>query len=237
MSIRPCAHPRCRDQDGNPRLTTQNICDPCRRHLRRQLDWLRDDYVFIKAFMPRPAANDTSGRTVRLSFGHPSEWASDTCWTIAKALNRIEDDLREELGDEPPANVHTARETEVVIRAHRYLANRFHDLCDRDPEIAEDAAVTIHELRSLIRRTLGYNRERQKLDGIACPTCDVAALVRSTGQVDCENCGRIITEDRYPLLTRIILNEKLDDLIDAYDATHGTPTDGGDCAHGVTLSH
>lgn len=215
-AVAPCIHPRCRDQDGNPRLTTQTMCDPCRNHYRRQLDWLRDDYLFIKAFMPKPSHGEQSRRVEQLSYGHPSEWATDTARTIAKVLNRIEDDLREHLGDEPGANIYTAPELHVTRTAHAYLTARFDSLCTF-PE-ADGAVTDIHELHRTIRSTLGYNPQRQHLTGVRCPTCDVAALVRSVGQIDCEQCGRIITESLYPLLTRIVAEESLDAIIDAYDS-------------------
>lgn len=216
MAVRPCIHPRCRDSEGNPRLTTQTMCDPCRNHYRRQLGWLRDDYLFVKAFMPRPIASDTGRGGRKVTYGHPNEWATDTARTIAKVLNKYEDDLREELGDPPPANIHTAPEAHIVAEAHRYLAARFPQLCTFTA--AEGAAEDIHSLHGTIRAALGYNKQVQHLTGVRCPTCDYAALVRSVGQIDCENCGRIITETLYPLLTRIVLEESLDTLIEAYDS-------------------
>ena len=53
-AVHPCAHPRCDDGYGNRRLTTQTMCDPCRNHYRKQLDWLVLDYVTIKATLPAP---------------------------------------------------------------------------------------------------------------------------------------------------------------------------------------
>lgn len=220
--IGPCVHPGCRDQDGNPRLTTQTTCDNCRRFLAKQLNWLHEDYIFIKAYMPKP---DTTGprRRTQITYGHPSAWATDMCRLIAEQLNRIEDDLREELNDAPPANIHTAPEQHVMQSAYDYLKVRIDLLSDRDPDIATDAAETITALHSAVRRTLGYNHVKQRLEGVACPSCDVAALVRSVGQIDCENCYRIITETLYPLLTRIVLDDALDALIDEYDTHHNTP--------------
>lgn len=224
-TVRPCIHPRCHDQDGNPRLAYQPLCDSCANHLHRQINWLRDDYLFLKAFMPKPARTEHGVRTGRIEYGHPSEWATDTCRTIAKVLNRTEDDIRDELHDKPPANIWTAREQHLVTEAHRYLTTNWQRIITNSSrESLEGAATDIHELHRTIRRTLGYTRERQHLDGIACPACDTAALVRSTGQIDCEACGIIVTEDRYPLLTRIVIDEKLDELLHAYDTRHADTT-------------
>ena len=55
MNVSPCVHPRCSNADGDPRLTTTGMCEPCRRRYRRELDWLSADYWQIAATMPTPA--------------------------------------------------------------------------------------------------------------------------------------------------------------------------------------
>lgn len=219
MNINPCAHPRCRDQDGNPQLTQQTICDPCRTHLARQIDWLRDDYLTLKAFMPQPKTTDQI-RSTRVQFGHPTEWASDMAYAIAKNLNRIEDDARADLGDPPGFNIYTAREIEVMKSAHHYISARLDRIIDTNADTATDLADTVHDLHGTVRRTLGYNKQVQRLPGAHCPTCDAATLTRTVGQIDCESCGRIIPEKDYERLAHILAWDAIDRVIQQYEGRH-----------------
>lgn len=213
----PCVYPGCDDghEDHDPRLTYNVVCNSCRRRYGKLLDWLLEDYVTIKAGMPRPAQRPGDGSKhmspKAKSFGHPAEWPSDRAALIADQLNELEHDLREHLGD--GAAVHPrVEEAHRVKRAYDYLTqnNHFDALC-RHPA-AGDYADNLTQLHSENRSRLGLTRFSQKLP-VPCPSCDVAALVRSVGQVECSHCHRVIQEDQYPFLVRMVL----DDLIDAYD--------------------
>lgn len=209
-AVAPCIHPRCNDGNGNPQLTTLIMCDPCRRHYRRELEWLVLDYVTLKTWMPSPVRRGTQVRhIVATSFGHPAQWASDNCALIADSLTEIEDGLRESLGS-PVAPPKTVGEAARVNHAYQYLRVRFTELCTYP--IADGSVVDIHDLHQSIRKALGMTAFRQRLP-MPCPSCDLAALFRYVGQVECDECGRIVREEDYPMLTRIAL----DALIDAYD--------------------
>lgn len=220
MSIGRCKHPRCRDSDGNPRLTAETICEPCRNHLGKQLDWLKADYANLKQHFPKPATGERPQiKTAARTYGHPAEWASDMARAIARNLNRLEDDARADLGEPPGFNHATARESSLVESAHRYLTTRLHRIIDASADTAEDLAATVHDLHRTVRRTLGYNRQVQRLPGARCPSCDHAALTKTVGQVDCGYCGRIITEDEYDRLAAILAYDALNALIAQHEAT------------------
>lgn len=209
-AVHPCAHPRCDDGYGNRRLTTQTMCDPCRNHYRKQLDWLVLDYVTIKATLPAPTSSgEKVRRSARQSFGHPREWASDRAALIAQVFNEHEDALRETLALKPSMNPH-GNEARLINDAHRFLTDHFTDLC-QSPDAA-DIAESISELHHQNRSALGLTRLARRLP-MPCPDCETVALVQSVGQIDCHSCGRVVKEDLYPLLTRMAL----DTLIDEYD--------------------
>lgn len=215
MTQAPCVYPRCDDgtEEHEPRLTFNVVCNPCRKRFGKVLDWLREDYVVIKTGLPSPARRPGDGSKHQSpkakSFGHPAEWPSDRAALIADQLNELEHDLREHLGD--GAAVHPrVEEAHRVKLAHEYLTRHFDALC-RHPAI-EDYAANLIEIHSQNRSRLGLTRLVQKLP-TPCPQCSVAALVRSVGSIDCVECGYNVPEDKYPLLTRIVL----DDLIRAYD--------------------
>jgi hypothetical protein len=213
--IRPCIHPRCNDGTGNKELTDDTMCRHCRRWYRRELTWLVEDYVILKSSLASYPSNlwDSSAGPSRESFGHPAEWASDTCRDIADLLDHIKDELESVTGKVSSATAHVASETVRVNTAYRYLSTRF-DLLVTYPD-AEATCGAIHDTHKTIRRALGYAKWSQRLP-VPCPTCNTAALVRTVGLITCGECSRVIREDDYPMFTRIAL----DYLIDAYDDTH-----------------
>lgn len=215
MNLSSCVHPRCDDGTGtgNHVLTTQHMCDHCRNRLNRQLGWLIEDYVTLKTELTQPGSgSDTTRRTTRQAFGHPAEWASDTCRDIAGLLNDAEDQLRAQQGD-PPA-LYVAPETVKVRDARTYLQARWDDFCE-SPNVGGFAGAVI-DTHAVIRGALGLTKFAQRLP-TPCPSCDIAALTRYISHIECGSCGRIIREDDYPLFTRIATDAALDALIEDYD--------------------
>lgn len=213
--IRPCIHPRCDDGTGNPSLTTLTMCDPCRHRVTRTINWLIEDYTLLKTTLPTPvrASDTTPGTPTFGPTGHPSEWASDTARLIAVTLNETENALRDHLGHDPAVHPHVP-EPVMLRHAHRYLTAHLDDLCTFPG--ARAAATEFGDLHHEVRRGTGQTRFQQRLP-TPCPTCDVAALIRYTGHIICESCGRIIREEDYGLFARIAADAALDDLIDQYD--------------------
>lgn len=207
-TIKPCIHPTCDDGTGNRSLTTLVMCDRCRRHYRRQLDWLIEDYITLKSSLPRPMSRQGVNRGHPESFGHPAEWASDHCRDIAGMLNDAEDELRA-ITDSGPA-IYVDLEAHKVASAYRYLTDRWETFCTfPQADVYADMVISTHQT---IRAGLGLTKWARKLP-VPCPSCDVAALTQSVGLITCGDCGREIREADYPLFARIAL----DYLIDAYD--------------------
>lgn len=213
----PCVYPGCDDgtegDERTPRLTRNVICNSCRRRYGKVLGWLVMDYVVIKSAMPSPTKRPGDGSKYSSpkakSFGHPAEWPSDRAAMIADHLNELEHDLREHLAD--GAAVHPrVLEAARVRLAYEYLTRHFDALCIHPA--AGDYAENLADLHGKNRTLLGQTRMVEKLP-TPCPTCGVAALVRSIGQIDCGGCHRVIEESQYPFLVRMVLN----DLITAYD--------------------
>ena len=212
-TVSPCRFPRCRDKDGNPRLTSEPVfCLGCQSLYRKLLGWLVLDFLALRQF-PSPARIEGDGSKHQeqksKSFGHPAEWASDTMSEIAQSLNWAEDGLRDELGHEPP--IHPYASEVILIRSgFNYLSAQFQRLCTYSA--AEDTAIEFDDLHRKIRRKLGHTRYVQRLP-TPCPWCDVAALVRSVGQIDCGECGKSIADQHYEWFANLVL----DAMIDAYD--------------------
>lgn len=213
----PCVYPRCDDgtTEHEPILTVHVVCDSCRKQYAKVLHWLVMDYVTIKSSMASPVRRAKDGSKhvspKAKTFGHPAEWASDAARKIAQLLNDLENDLRDHMGDEPPLNPFYP-EVVLVQRAYQYVTAHFEDLV-RFP-LAADWWDVLIDLHGKMRSSLGQTRFVEHLP-TPCPSCDVKSLVRSIGQITCSNseCGRVITEDQYPFLTRIVI----DDLIRSYD--------------------
>ncbi len=209
MTVRPCIHPGCHDTDGNPRLTDQTICDPCRHHYRATLRRLVLDYINIRTTWPTPARRETTRRTRPGTSGHPREWASDTLADIAGTLDGIEDGLRDHLTDTPAGAPRVAAEARIVARAYKYLDRHFEALCGYPGAAA--SVVEITDLHRRIANQLGQNRLHTRLP-TPCPTCLHITLVRTidrnrTDSISCDNCAREIPEDHYGLYARILLDE------------------------------
>ncbi len=215
--IGPCQYPRCRDADGNPRLTQATFCDSCQRRYRKLLDWIVLDYTLLRHDLPAPVRLEADGSDHAApkskSFGHPAEWASIKAAEIADSLNWAEDGLRDLLGHEPPPHP-GSREVGRVAHAYRYLTDQFAALCNYDA--AADTAIELAELHHKVRRMLGYTRIVQLLP-TPCPWCDTAALVRDVGSIECRECGKTVTETHYDWLA----NYLIDAIIDAYDTPIG----------------
>lgn len=211
-NISPCVFPGCRDNDGNPRLTRDTICESSRRFYAGMLDKLALHYILIRRDMPAPAAppGEKVMRIVAKTYGHPAEWASDTARAIADLLNDTHDGLAEHLHREPPPHPQS-RELGRVAAAHHFLTVNFHDLCVWPA--AADTAEALHDLNRRIRSGLGHTDPRRFLP-VPCPNCDVLGLIRTldedgTDRVDCHSCGEVIPSDRYAWWTRTLLEETL----------------------------
>lgn len=189
------------------------MCDACQARLRRELRWLVEDYVTLKTFLPSPVRR--SGGQIRhtqqTSFGHPAQDASDACREIAWVLNRIEAGLRAHVGDRPAPTLETtaglAAEDELLNHAYVYLRGHLEQLCDW-PDVGYHAAA-VHDTHATNRAKYGLTRRIERLT-LPCPDCDVVMLVQDVGKITCENCGREIREEQYPMLERIAIRWKID---------------------------
>jgi hypothetical protein len=215
-------YPGCCDSDGNPRLTGDTICRPCRRRYRRTIDGLVLNYVTLRATMPKaPIRGERDTQTSRTARepGHPAQWASDTCRAIADALDEASDSLRDHLGHLPPPP-RTNAEGRRVDHAHATLVSRFDNLCAYPG--ADATAHELHDLSSKVAWGLGHGNARQALP-TPCPDCGIVPVFRTirvnrTDSIECDACGRTISEEHYGLYTRIIVGE----LIAAVDTDNAT---------------
>lgn len=212
-TVHPCTNPRCRDQDGNPRLTHHQLCDPCHHRLRRILDRIVIDYVILRSTYPKPTSTQ-SRRAPGYTSGHPAQWASDTARHIADLLDATSDAIRDQLNHLPPPPRQRA-ETRVVEHAYATLTARTQQLADYPG--AGDTLQELEETHHRIRHALGQDRHRVLLPA-PCPSCGNLGVTRTIGDdrsdtIQCHNCGRTITEGEYGLYARIII----DDLLDAAD--------------------
>lgn len=215
--LEPCIYPRCDDgsEAHEPRFTYDTVCNSCRKRYGKLLGFVLMDYVTLKSSLGSPIRRPSDGSKHMApkakSFGHPAESDSDWAAMIADQLNELEHDLREHLSD--GAAVHPRLlEVRRVQLAYNYLTNHFNDLCTHPA--ADDYAANLVEIHGKTRSRLGQTRFVQRLK-TPCPSCDVVALVRSVGQIECGNdkCRRVIPEDHYLFWARILLDE----LVDAYD--------------------
>lgn len=213
-----CIYPGCKDDkptnDGctPPKWTFNGVCRDCRRRYKNLLQWIVEDYHTIKQPMEIPARVGGDGSKhmspKSRSYGHPAERASDAVRLIVDRFNAFEDDLREHRRDR--LREHQSVEVYRLARSYGYLVRNFNEACTFP--LARDWAEILVDMHAKTRSALGLTRFSQKLP-VPCPSCDVAALVRSVGHIDCGNCHRSIREDQYPFLTRMVI----DDLIEAYD--------------------
>lgn len=207
MSVAPCVFPRCRDLDGNPRLTEDTICEPCRRRYARTLTWLREDFEYLARELPKPVGGRSGRGARRVSFGHPAAWASDLKALIAAVFNEVEDELRERAGH-GAAPGKWVSEAARVQHAYDYLRldARIAELCEGDG--AADIAADFADLHNKIRRQLGLTRQIQRLP-VPCPGagCQALGLYREVGRVWCEICGMTFTDDQYHRLALIVAGD------------------------------
>ena len=216
-SIGPCPYPGCRDVDGNPRLTRDVICMASRRHYATIIDRLVLHYVLIRRDLPRPVAppGERVTRVVAKTWGHPAEWASDTCRAIADQLGLAHEGLADHLHHDGPPH-EGSREPGRVRISHHYLTAWFDRLCTMPG--AGDTAEALYDLDRDVRRGLGKTDPRRFLP-VPCPNteCGLLGLVREvstedgTDEVTCHACGERIPSERYSWWTRQLLDEMLDD--------------------------
>lgn len=212
-NIGPCPYPGCRDQDGNPRLTRDVICEYSRTHYGKILDRLVVHYVQIRTLLPQPAAQpgERVMRIVAREYGHPAEWASDAARAIADQFGEAHDGLAEHLHHDPPPHPGHDEQRRILL-SHRYLKSWFDRLCTYPA--AGDTAEALYDLEREMRRGLGKTDPRAFLP-VPCPRpdCGLLGLVRTislddgTDEVQCHACGERIPSDRYAWWTRRLLNE------------------------------
>lgn len=216
---RPCSYPGCKDPsdpDGNPRSTSDGMCVEvmrngrprgCQANFRRDLRHLVLDWVQLRRQLPAPLRQaDHPTRNHTREYGHPAEWASDTCDLITAVLNWTHDALADSLGQTPPPHPGTGEHIQVRS-AWNYLDSHFTELCRQD--WARDTAIEIRELHNKIRARLGHTRPRIILP-TPCPRCEQLTLVRTIDfrrdQIDCGNCDHQIREDHYAFYTELLLD-------------------------------
>lgn len=219
---RPCIHPKCRDMDGNPWITTQVMCPGCRRRYLADLHALALDWIILNATLPARSRVVTGQRTRTgtRTFGHPAEWASDMCALIAQTFAWVEESVRHYTDGGPPPRRDriVMSEATLIRRALPYLVNRLDRLVTfRD---AEQAVIEITELHRQIRAGRGYVRIRRALP-VPCPRCELVALGWEPGEgaeyITCGNCGHRIPQVEWGWFARVVLDEA----IDAYDRAAG----------------
>lgn len=211
MSIAPCAHPRCDDGHGEPRLTGFGMCEPCRNRLRKSLAWLVMDWVHLSQDLPSPVIVSIGDqRTTQKVYGHPSEWASDTAAEIASVLNEVHDGLADHLGETPPPHPGVA-EVVKVRAAWTYLECRIPQLADSPA--GADTVIEFADLHLQVRKALGHHQPRHALP-IPCPQCDLKTVYRTSGagveQIMCEACGWSTGGGNYAHYTHALLDAILD---------------------------
>lgn len=178
---------------------------------RLSLDW-----IALRSTLPVPAG-DTSRRSNVREYGHPAEWASDTCDEIANQFFWWHHDLAQRRGETRPVGLHqhtpntTARtEQQVIVAAWRYLEPRIDDLIAMfDP--ATESIELGFQLHARIRARLGLSRGQYTLP-VPCPVdeCGMLTLQRIAGMerdfVVCGSCGYTIDAKHYPLLVRMAVD-------------------------------
>lgn len=215
-NIGPCVFPRCTDIEGNPRLTWEVICFPCRSRYMRIIDRLAWNYVAIRDTLPRGQSNPDE-RAVKITareYGHPAEQASDVARAVADQLNEAHDGLADHRGDNPPPHPQN-REAGKVQSAHRYLTLWHAELCTYPA--AADTAESLVDLDRQVRRLLGMTSPMKQLH-VPCPECELLTLVRhlavsGVDQVECQNCGYTVPEKYFGLWARMVLDDMLEDAI------------------------
>ncbi len=179
----------------------------------------------------------TGARTSNVrTFGHPAEWASDTCALIATQFWWWHEDLSSRRGETPPrrlarpwfwddrghrvvptvvprtrrAPARTATEQAVVKAAWKYLEPRVEELIEVSHPETEPFAPAF-ELHGSIRARMGLTQQQRTLP-IPCPNndCNLRTLQRIAGMehdfIICGACKYTIKAEHYPLLVRMALD-------------------------------
>ena len=217
MSVaRPCVITTCTSDGGQPSITSQVMCGPCRRMFWRDLKCLVRDYAMIKdgLMVPRRPGDmpTTAGPARRESFGHPAEWASDTCRDIADALDNIAQSHADAVGVRwSPVAAGGATESALVRRAYNYLWGSWERVCVW-PDVGPHAEAVMDTHRT-IRSTLGQARYVKRVD-VPCPKCGLLSLAEETGVVWCRSamCGYQAPREHFALCTRVLLWDLMADI-------------------------
>lgn len=199
-------YPGCIDTDGNPRLTDLGICKPSRRHYRRVIAWLAEDYATLHAELG--LLHSAGGEWVQQSktYGHPAEDLSDLKRDIVWKLNGWHDALADHQNHTPPPDPDGHSEARCVHLARNYLLAHHEALCTFDG--APSAAYELHTLHGRIRGMHGWAHRPQQLP-TPCPECQLLMMVRTVGwdrsdSIECEACGCQISEGEYGLYARVL---------------------------------
>ena len=201
----------CVSDSGQPVITGDVMCGSCRRVFAQELRWLVEDYAMLKTSMPSPRGGTGLGKirvARRDSYGHPREWASDMCRTIADVVFDLAAGFT--AGDSSPATRRgVAGEVPTVSVAYKYLTDRWHDVCSWQGVTSHTEAV--RDVHRSVRTALGYTRLVERLP-TPCPACNRLTLTRETGVIRCggDGCGTVIREEMYGWTARLVADDVLD---------------------------
>jgi hypothetical protein len=204
VSISPCVFPRCQDENGDPKLTDGTICQACRKHYRRLLGWLLEDYVHVHLTMGHLDSVTGEKITATRTYGHPAEYASDLLARIAGTAFDWEDGLRDYLKHTPARP--QKRQPRLMSDAIGYAIAQFDTLCVYPA--ARDTASEAKELHGLCRSFLGFTGPIVHLD-VPCPDCGLRTVTRKVGMdrsdvICCSNCGRSVNETEYGWWVKVV---------------------------------
>lgn len=206
--------------------------------IRRLLHRLALDWFQLQAIEAVPSTAPRADEPKRVSnvrtYGHPTEWVSDTRAMIATEFWWWHQELAEHRGETPPrpllrpvlvtpdrrvqlvprstrARHRTVSEQTAIVRAWKYLEPRIPELIRvTDPET--EPFQPAFELHSQVRSRLGLSRRRWTLV-MPCPACELKTLQRSVGfdkrdYVVCgaPDCNWRIDGENYPLLVRMLVD-------------------------------
>jgi len=195
LSISPCQYPGCKQDQGNPALTTHTFCDHCASWFKRTLRWVLEDYTTLKTTLPRPFTTATGGRGgSKEGYGHPREWASTLAQDIALWAGEVTNNL---LTDNGHPTYYYATELSAIRTATNLWPHWWDHMADhwtQAPTVAEEA----RDFHRQARAGLGHTRMVTPLTA-PCPRCDLHSLVTVQGSetITCEYCGYAAAEIDY----------------------------------------
>jgi ribosomal protein L37AE/L43A len=195
--IRPCTHPTCHDDDGNPRLTTLGMCNGCYHHYEKALEGIVRDYWFLRAHVPSPITSIAGVRRGSGTLSHTAEWAADQSSQIARILRDAELDVRVYTHEE--IRLAPMTETVKVLKAARYLTPRMDALCRMDHARATAQGIIRKHSEILLALGVTHTVERSEWP---CPYCNGLTLVREPAEIRCESCHRRWDEASMGVLRR-----------------------------------